>query len=235
MSKKVIVITGTSSGIGYGISEYFISKNYFVEGCSRTECDIVDNNYNHTLVDVSDERQVRSWIRDINKKHKKIDILICNAGIVKGSPMVPMLSKKEFENYINTQLIGTFLVCKEVSKIMIRQGIGRIINLSSASVNLKLVGTSAYTSTKGAIESFTKVLANELAQYDITCNIVAPGYVKTEATSKFDDKWEQNLLDKLTIKKATTADEVANIIEFFIKPESSCITGQTIYMSLING
>ena len=123
---------------------------------------------------------------------------------------------------------------REVSKIMCRQKQGRIINISSAAVPLSLVGTGAYASTKGGINSFTKVLANELSPYNITCNVVAPGLVLTEATKKFGEDWKNNLLDKLTIKKVTTTDDVANVISFFIKPESNCITGQTIYMSLIS-
>ena len=234
MNKEVILITGSSKGIGRGISEYFALKNFLVEGCSRGPANIDSENYNHTIVDVSDEKQVRKWVREVNKKYRKIDVLICNAGIVKSSPMVPMFSKSAFDDYINTQLVGTFLTCREVSKIMCRQKKGRIINISSAAVRLNLVGTSAYTSTKGAIDKFTKVLANELAQYNITCNLVAPGLVLTEATKEFDDEWKNNLLNKLTIKKVTTPDDVANVISFFIKPESSCITGQTIYMNLIN-
>jgi 3-oxoacyl-[acyl-carrier protein] reductase len=230
--KKIIAITGTSKGIGLGIAKFFISKGYIVAGCGRSPAESQIDNHDYSIVDVRSEDQVRGWIRSIKRKYNRIDVLVCNAGLVKSALLMTVTPTSILDSFIDTHLKGTYFTCREASKVMIQQKEGRIINISSMAVPLHLEGTSAYTATKGAVTEMTKVMANELAPMGITCNIIGPSLVKTEATKEFGDKWEEKLLEKQTIKTPVTIEEVCNIISFFIAPESRCITGQVINMCL---
>jgi len=229
-----MVITGTSEGIGHGIAEHFISKGFSVAGCSRSSSTIEHEDYSHTQVDVGDENQVRQWIRSINKKYKGIDVLICNAGLVKSALLMSVTSGSILDDFISVHIKGTFYTCREVSKVMIPKKYGRIITISSLSVPMNLEGTSAYSATKSAITAMTKILAKELSPMGITCNVIGPGLTLTKSAKSFGDKWEENLLSQQSIKRVVTVEEICNIISFFIAPESSCVTGQLINMCLVD-
>ena len=232
--QKIVAITGSSRGIGLGIAKYFISKGYIVAGCGRSPTNFVDRNYFYSTVDVTDENQVRSWIKSIQKKYNRIDILICNAGLVKSALLMTVTSTDILSSFMETHIKGTFITCREVSKVMIRQKYGRIITISSLAVPLLLEGTSAYTATKAAIVSMTKIFAKELAPMGITCNVIGPGLIETDVTKTFSNEWKKMLIEKHTIKSVVTIEEICYIIEFFIGSKSKSITGQLINMGLVS-
>lgn len=235
MSKsKVMVITGTSEGIGRGIAKQFASRGYTVAGCSRSPSTIKLDTYFHSQVDVGDENQVRHWIRSIFIKYRGIDILVCNAGLVRSALLMSVTSSKILEDFVRVHINGTYFTCREASKVMIQQKHGRIITISSLSVPMHLEGTSAYTATKGAIIEMTKVLAKELSPMGITCNVVGPGLTMTKTAKNFGDKWAENLQAQQTIKRVVTIKEICNVISFFAAPNSSCITGQVINMCYVS-
>tara|TARA_Y100000590_G_C15438650_1_gene907995 strand:- start:105 stop:824 length:720 start_codon:yes stop_codon:yes gene_type:complete len=230
---KIIAITGSSKGIGLGIAKHFLSLGYTVAGCSRSESDFEKNNYFFQKVDVKEEKEVRNWIKSIKNKYNRIDVLICNAGLVKSSLLMPVTSTKILNDFMNVHIKGTFLACRETSKIMIQQKYGRIINISSPAVSLLLEGASAYGASKAAVENMSKVFAKELAPMGITCNLIRPGLIETEITKSFGSKWKNNLIKKQTIKSTFEIEELCYIIEFLIGPKSSNITGQVISMGLV--
>lgn len=230
---QVMVITGTSKGIGRGMAEHFVSKGYQIAGCSRGAATLELKGYSHSVVDVGDEDQVRHWIRSIKKNYHRIDVLVCNAGLVRSALLMTVTSGEVLEMFVRTHINGTYYTCREASKVMIQQKYGRIITISSLAVPLHLEGASAYTATKGAIVEMTKVFANELAPMGITCNVIGPGLIMTEPAKELGDEWAKRLLAKQTIKRVVTIQEICNVISFFAAPESSCITGQVINMCLV--
>jgi len=229
----VMVITGTSKGIGYGFSNYFLANGYCVVGCSRGEAIIEHKNYFHSLVDVGDEDQVCRWVRSIKKSFKRIDILLCNAGYAPANLLMPMTSGKVLADLLKVNIAGSYYVCREVSKVMMLSGAGRIITMSSMAVGLHEEGTSAYSASKSAIVEMTKIMAKELAPVGITCNVIAPSMLMTDAVEMLGGDIIERALAKLTIKRMVTIEEVCNIVRFFSAPESSCITGQVIHMGLV--
>lgn len=233
--QKIFVITGTSRGIGEGVSRYFLSQGHIVEGCSRSDAPISDPNYAHTQVDVSDEGQVSAWIRSIKKKHSGIDVVINNAGLAPAATSAMMTTGDTIRNVIHTNIMGTMIVAREAAKVMISKKSGRIINVSSMAVGLHEEGTSVYSASKSAVVEFTRIMAKELATLGITCNVIAPSMIKTEAVEALGDEVIERALSKLTIKRVVTIEEICNVLEFFIHPESGVITGQTVYMGLISG
>lgn len=234
MSTKVIVITGTSKGIGKGIAEYFLDKGYVVHGCSRGEAAIHLRNYYHEALDVRDENAVRSWIRKIVKQSQHIDVLLCNAGFAPANLLATMTTGKVLAEVMHTNVLGTYYLCREVAKLMMKQKSGRIITVSSMAASLHLEGTSAYATSKSAIVEFTKILAKELAQFNITCNVIAPSMYMTDGVEALQDKVIERALQSLTIKRTLELKELIHVIEFYASENSGAITGQVISMGLVN-
>lgn len=232
-SAPVMVVTGTSKGLGNGIATYFLAHGYRVAGCSRGVSTIEHENYFHTQVDVSDEKQVRDWVRLLKKAVGRIDVLVSSAGVLNSFSHMSLTSGSLLQSFLNINVAGTFYVCREVSKAMLLQREGSIITISSIMTQLHEQGTAAYSASKSAITEMTKVLAKEIAPMNINCNVIAPSFMVTDATNSFAGEWATALLEKQTIKRPVTTEEVCNIISFFAAPESRCITGQVIYMGLV--
>ena len=231
--RPVMVITGTSSGIGRGMAEHFVAENYLVEGCSRGPGTLELEGYHHAQVDVGDELQVRTWIRSIKKCHSRIDVLVCNAGLVRSALLMSVTPGDVLDMFLKTHVKGTYYVCREVSKAMILRKYGRIITVSSLGVPLHLEGTSAYSATKSAIVEMTKILAKEVASLGITCNVLSPALIMTKPAKDMGQAWADRLLNKQTIKRVVTIEEICNVVSFFASPNSGCITGQVINMGLV--
>jgi 3-oxoacyl-[acyl-carrier protein] reductase len=232
-TQPVMVVTGTRKGIGNGIAHHFLAKGYRVAGCSRGESTIKHDHYLHSLVDVSNENQVCSWVRAIKNRFKRIDILVCNAGRAPANILMPMTPGRLLTDLLQVNIAGSFFVCREVSKVMMVQRAGRVITTSSMAVGLHEEGTSAYSASKSAIVEMTKIMAKELAPAGITCNVIAPSMFMTDAVHVLGEDIIQRALSKLTIKRVVTIEEICNVVSFFAAAESSCITGQVIYMGLV--
>lgn len=229
----VMVITGTSKGIGHGIAKHFLAHGFSVAGCSRGDATIEHKNYFHSRVDVGDEVQVRSWVRAVKNKFKRIDILVCSAGHAPANLLMTMTPGTVLMDLLQVNIAGSYYVCREVSKVMLLQRTGRIITISSMAVGLHEEGTSAYSASKSAIVEMTKVLAKELAPAGITCNIIAPSMLMTDAVHALGEEIIQRALSKLTIKRVVTIEEVCSVVSFFSEDINSCITGQVIHMGLV--
>ncbi len=229
MDRKVIIITGSRKGIGRHLAEYYLRKGHVVAGCSRGESDLRHRAYTHYEVDVADEAAVKSMIFDVAKRESRIDILINNAGVtsMNHSLLTPLDS---FETIFKTNLYGTFLFSREAAKVMARKRFGRIVNFSSIAVPLRLDGEAAYASSKAAVESFTRILAKEIGGMNVTCNAIGASPIKTDMTKDFPKDTMDAVIKRQTIRRFGKFSDVANAVDFFIKPESDFITGQVIYL-----
>ena len=232
--KRVMVITGTSRGIGRGMAEYFADHGYIVEGCSRGESTLdAVANYQHTCLDVTSEASVRDWARQVKRRRGRVDVAVSNVGLVERGALTGLITLDSFRAYVETILIGSFLVCREFSKLMALQRIGRIVNVSSIMTELHAPGTAAYSSAKSGVVELTKVLARELAGSGVTCNVVSPSVVLTDSALAFGEDWMQSMIGMQTLKRQITVDELCNIVEFFAAPASACVTGQIIHTCLV--
>ena len=231
--QPVMVITGTSKGIGQGMARHFLARGFRVAGCSRGEGAIESGDYFHCLVDIADEREVRSWIRAVKKRFGRIDFLVCNAGHAPADLLMTMTPGAVLMDLLQVNVAGSYYVCREAAKAMMLQRSGRIITLSSMAVGLHEEGTSAYSASKAAIVEMTKILAKELAPAGITCNVIAPSMLMTDAVEVLGEEIIQRALGKLTIKRTVTIEEVCNAVAFFCAAESGCITGQVLHMGLV--
>lgn len=230
---KVVVITGTSKGIGKAMALYYLNKNFVVAGCSRSSSPIEHQNYRHFELDITDEKAVVSMIRAIKKEFKKIDILINNAGIASMNHILTT-SNESISKIFNTNFLGTFLFTREVAKVMMKEKYGRVINFSTIAKPLRLEGEAVYAASKAAIESFTQTSSKELSSFNITVNAIGPTPIKTDLIKAVPKDKIEDLLNKQTIKRFGTFEDIINVIDFFIDDRSSFITGQIIYLGGVN-
>lgn len=228
-SQEVMLITGTRKGIGKFLVHYYTNKGYKVIGCSRGTFEEKIENYEHFSCDVTDEKEVSKWIKEIKKIYGRLDIVINNAGIASMNHFL-LTPTKTVQKVLNTNLIGTFNVCREAGKLMARQNYGRIVNFTTVAVPLNIEGESIYAASKSAIATFTKVIGKELAQYHITCNTIGPSPIATDLIRAVPKEKIDKLVEHMSIKRLGKFEDVANVIDFFIKKESDYITGQTIYL-----
>lgn len=226
---EVVLITGTRKGIGRYLVEHFVHKGAIVEGCSREKPDWELPNYTHHCVDVVDETQVKKLFSSIQKRHGRLDILINNAGIASMNHIL-LTPAATVDRLMATNFLGTFLFCREAAKLMRRRRYGRIVNLSTVAVPLRLEGEAIYAASKNAVLTFSQILARELAEFGITCNVVGPTPIDTDLIRGVPKEKIDLIINQLTIKRLGRFEDVANVIDFFVKPQSDYITGQVIYL-----
>ena len=228
IDKPVMIITGTRKGIGKYLAEYYTEKGFIVIGCSRGDINFALNNYQHYCLDVSDESLVKKMFKEIRKKYGRLDVLINNAGVASEN-YVLLTPLKEVHDSLNTNFIGTFIFCRESVKLMKMNQHGRIINISSIHVPLALAGTSIYSSSKAAIEQFSRVLAREVFQFGITINILSLSVVKdTGMEIALTEEIKRNILNQTISKDQLNIYDVIHAVNFLIDEKSKMVSNQIL-------
>jgi 3-oxoacyl-[acyl-carrier protein] reductase len=225
----VVLITGTRSGVGRHLAEHFLELGASVEGCSRKPPGWEASGYTHHTLDVSDETKVRGMVADIRKRHGRLDITVNNAAVASMN-LALLTPATSVDRIMSINFRGTFLVSRESAKVMKRNKYGRIINITSAAGELRLPGEAIYASSKAAVETFTRLLAVELAAFGITCNAVSPGMVETSLTKGLPGHAKDAFVQRLAMKRPGTFEDLANAVEFFASPRSSYVTGQVLHL-----
>jgi len=226
---EVVLISGASRGISRFLAEHFLRKGSVVYGCSRSPVDWKRDRYFHHALDVANERQVNRLFSSIRKQQGHLDITINSAAVASMNHflLMPIATAKKI---VDTNLIGTFLICRESAKLMKKAGYGRIINFTSIAVPLKIEGEAVYAASKSAVETLTCIIAREVAPYGITCNAIGPAPVKTDLLRGISAEKLGRLLERLSIKKFSMFEDIANLVDFLTAPTSGSITGQVIYL-----
>lgn len=227
--RQVAVVTGARKGIGKHLAHHFASQGYATVGCSRTEVDWELDGYEHFAVDVTDELQVRDMMRTVEKSYGRLDVLVNNAGAasMNHSLLTPLSTAR---GLMETNFLGTFLACREAARLMKRNGYGRIVNLGSVAVPMRIEGESVYAASKSAVVAYSQVLARELAPFGITCNVVAPGPIETDLIRGVPPEKIEKILQAQAVKRPGTFEDVANVVDFFVSRRSGFVTGQVIYL-----
>ena len=234
---KCALITGATRGIGKQIAitlakqGYNIALNYRKENeeLENTKKEIEEIGVQVLAVkgDVANFEECENFVKQVIERFGQIDVLVNNAGITKDMLLMRM-KKEDFEQVIDTNLVGTFNVTKNVVPYMMKARSGRIINISSVVGISGNAGQTNYSASKAGIIGFTKSLAKEIASRNILVNAVAPGFIETNMTDVLKDDVKQEIAKNIPLKRMGTAQDVSNVVKFLASDDSSYITGQVI-------
>lgn len=226
---QVVLITGASKGLGSKLADHFATRNASVIGFSRSPGVLRHANYRHFRVDVRDEQQVHVAFGSIRSEFGKLDVLINNAAIAT-SQFAVLTPTASAEDIFKTNFLGSFTVCREAVRIMMKHKYGRIINMSSMMVPLRPAGGAVYSASKAALTQFTQVLAKEVADYGITCNVLGVSAIETDMWKDITKDKLMSLLQELPQKELATLEDITNVIDFFSSKASGAVTAQVVYL-----
>ena len=233
---KVAIVTGASKGIGAAIALQLAQEGYqlvinyngnqqkaeAVKGrCEKYQTAIV------VQADVAKSEDAKRLCDTALETFGRIDVLVNNAGITKDNLLLRM-SESDFDDVLSTNLKGTFLMCKNVSKIMMKQRSGSIVNISSVVGITGNAGQANYAASKAGIIGLTKSLAKEFASRNIRVNAVAPGFIQSDMTDQLDQEIIANLSAQIPMKRLGDPQDIANTVAFLVSEKSSYLTGQVI-------
>lgn len=226
---KTIVVTGSRKGIGKSVSKKCLEKGYKVVGFSRGKSSLKKDLYEHYRVDVTKEDKVSEAVKKVESEHGPIYGLINNAGTASMNH-ISLTPGSSSRKVFDVNFHGLFFMLREVSKRMMRNSGGRIVNMSTVAAPLELEGEAIYSSSKAAVEQLTKVASKELADYGITVNAVGPTPIKTDLIKGVSESKIKDLIARQAIERYAEVSDVQNVIDFFLKEDSDFITGQVIYL-----
>jgi len=236
LKEKVSVVTGAAKGIGREIALRFAQEGADVAAWDvetdemeslKTEIEGKGRRFLGLQVDVSDFDTVKTAVENVLDGFSRIDILINNAGITRDNLIIRM-SEADWDSVIDVNLKGVFNCTKAISRVMLKQKSGRIINISSVIGIFGNAGQSNYAASKGGIISFTKSIAKELASRGITVNAIAPGFIDTGMTGLLGDEVREKYLQSVPLRRMGTGKDVAEAALFLASDQASYITGETI-------
>ena len=224
-----VVITGATRGLGLMLAQHFLTQGDEVIGCGRTATTLSHPNYTHRCVDVTSDEEVEAFFAELSGRCGRIDALINNAGIASMNALA-LTPVETARRIVDTNLLGPFAFTRAAVRLMRGAGDARIVNFTSVAVPLCLEGEAIYAASKSAVETFTRIAARELAPFNITCNAVGPSPIQTGLIAGVPKHKLQSLIDAQAIRRWAVPADVVNVVDFFLKPESSMVTGQVIYL-----
>lgn len=236
MTDKVALVTGASRGIGKACARALANAGYRVAVHYRSghdEAVALCNELKNAMpfkADLSVEAEVTEMIKAVKSEMGRIDVLVNNAGM-SIDQVIAFAKPEDFQKLLQVNLFSTFMTTKLVSKIMIKQKGGRIINMGSVVGHTGNAGQSMYAATKGAVTAFTQSIAQDLAPFNILCNSIAPGFIETEMTDALGAEVREGILSKVPLKRLGRTEEIADVVTFLASESASYITGSTIHVN----
>ncbi len=233
---KTVLITGASRGIGFEIAEAFAKAGANLAICATHENSLVQAaeklralgvKVYTQAVDIANAQQCEDFIAGTVKELGSLDVVVNNAGITKDNLTVRM-SEQDWDDVINVNLKGTFLMCKAALKVMFKKRVGNIVNISSVVGEMGNPGQANYVASKAGIIGLTKTLAKEFGSRGIRVNAVAPGFVQTAMTESLPEDIKNKALEAIPLKRFAKTQDIAKAVMFLASEDASYITGHIL-------
>ena len=236
-SGKTAIVTGGGRGIGRAVCLELAKGGANVVLCyagnesaandTVAACEALGAKALAVRCNVADAGEVKALVDDAVKTFGRVDILVNNAGITRDG-LLMMMKEEDFDAVLNTNLKGTFLAMRAVSRIMMKQRYGRIVNLSSVVGLRGNAGQVNYAASKAGVVGMTKSLAKELAPRNVTVNAVAPGFIETDMTAAMPEAAKTATLASIPMQRLGAAEDVARAVAFLASQEAAYISGQVL-------
>lgn len=235
---KTVLVTGGSRGIGAGIARTLATAGARVAITFSSRPDAAEEvlkglpGHNHLSLqlDIANEDSVHRCIDQLMSTFERLDGVVNNAGVTRDQLLLRMKTE-DFDQVINTNLRGTYLITRNVMKPMIKARGGSIVNITSVIGHSGNAGQANYAASKAGTEGFTRSVAQEVASRGIRLNCVAPGFIVTDMTGALDDKQKGQILDSIPMRRLGQTEDVAQAVLFLLSDSSSYMTGQTLHVN----
>jgi 3-oxoacyl-[acyl-carrier protein] reductase len=234
-SGKVALVSGGSRGLGAALVSGFLDRRYRVATLSRTKTDFIAKmlragrrrQFYWSAVDGRDHDALRTFVKDVGEQLGRVDVLVNNAGIA-AEGVLPMMRPRDIVEAVEVNLTASLVLAQACSRLMLRQGSGCIVNISSVHGVRGHAGVGVYSATKAALDGLTRSLARELGPRQIRVNSVAPGYFDSEMTGGMAAEQKQRIARRTPLGRLARIEEIANAVHFLASEQASFITGQVL-------
>lgn len=234
MSRKIVLVTGASRGIGKAIALKFASDGHFVIGTATSEKGaqavgeyLAEYDGVGRLLDVTDSTQVDKLFEEIDSVYGSLQVLINNAGITQDGLLMRM-SDESWDSVIDTNLKSVYRMTRCAIKSMMKARFGRIINISSVVAQMGNAGQTNYAASKAGMEGFSRALAREIGSRGVTVNCIAPGFIETDMTDGLDERLLASMLDAVPLGRLGQPEDIAAAAAFLASDEAGYITGEVL-------
>ncbi|OAU96004.1 3-oxoacyl-ACP reductase FabG [Moraxella catarrhalis] len=234
MSRKIILVTGASRGIGKAIAKRFAKEGHFVIGTATSEkgAEAISEYLSESggigrVLDVCSNEDADKLFEEIDSVYGGINVLVNNAGITKDGLLMRM-KDEDWASVIDTNLTSVYRMSRRAVRGMMKARQGRIINITSVVGQMGNAGQANYAATKAGVEGFSRALAREIGSRGVTVNCVAPGFVETDMTEELDERLISSMLDAVPMGRMAQPEEVAAAVSFLASDDASYITGAVL-------
>ncbi|WP_323841965.1 MULTISPECIES: 3-oxoacyl-ACP reductase FabG [unclassified Moraxella] len=234
MSRKIVLVTGASRGIGRAIAQRFADEGHFVIGTATSEKGVEaieeylgESNGIGRVLDVCDEEVIDKLFEEIDSVYGGVNVLVNNAGITKDGLLMRM-KNEDWAGVIDANLTSIYRTSRRAIRSMMKARSGRIINITSVVGQMGNAGQTNYAASKAGVEGFTRALAREIGSRGVTVNCVAPGFVETDMTEELDERLINSMLDAVPLGRMAQPEEIAAAVVFLASDDASYITGEVL-------